>query len=327
MDRRAFVTGTLALLPAPLAGRAQPAGKIHRIGFLSYLGCGASLAPDRAFRQGLRALGYLEGRNLVIECRDAVGGVDRLPALAVDLARLKVDVLVAEGTLSSLAAKRATTTIPIVILAVADPVGSGLVGSLARPGGNVTGVSLFPAIELTQKVLELLKEVVPHVSRVAVFMDQTNPGQLVTYDRMHAGARVLGIQPQRVDVQSVADLKRAFASALNQRAQALLAQPLPVPPPDIRQIADFALTKHLPAVTNWEGFAEQGFLMSYGTKLSDQYRQAGVYIDKILRGTKPADLPVEQPTKTAFVINLKTAKALGLRIPPSVLARADEVIE
>ena len=328
MDRRGFLLTLLAgALAWPLAAEAQQAGKVWRIGFLSYFGCGTSLAPSGAFREALRSLGYVEGRNLVIECRDAVGQVDRLPDLAVDLVNLKVDVLVTEATPPSLAAKRATSTIPIVILSVADPVKSGLIASLARPGTNVTGVSIAPTLEAISKGLELLKEVVPKVSRVVILRDRTNPGQVAFDDAFNATARALGIQLQRVNVRGAADLQGAFTAALDRRAHALVVYPLTVEPADIRRIADFALAKRLPTVTVWEGYAEHGLLMFYGPTVTDQYRRAAPYIDKILRGAKPADLPVELPTTLQMVINLKTAKALGLTIPPSVLARADQVIE
>ena len=325
--RRAFL-GTLAggLLAAPLAAEAQ-AGKVYRIGFLSYLGCGASLDPKGAFRQGLRELGYLEGQNLAIECRDARGRVDRFPDLAGELARLKVDVLVAESTPSTLAAKQATTVIPIVMVGVADPVTSGLVASLARPGGNVTGPMLYPTLEVVVKVLELLKETVPRVSRVAVLRDPTNPSHLLIDDRVVAAGQALGQKPHFIGVRGVVDFQAAFATVRNQRAQALLLYALPLQPAEVRRIADFALTNRLPAVTFWEGHAEQGVLMFYGAGLVDQYRRAAAYVDKILKGAKPTDLPVEQPTKFELVINLKTAKALGLTIPPSLLARADQIIE
>jgi len=328
MDRRTFLAGTGAVfLATPLAAEAQQAAKVYRIGFLSYLGCGASLDAKGAFRQGLRELGYVEGQNLAIECRDARGRVDRFPNLAGELAHLKVDVLVAESTPSTLAAKQATTTIPIVMVGVADPVTSGLIASLARPGGNVTGPMLYPTLEVAVKVLELLKETVPSLSRVAVLRDPTNPSHLLIDDRVVAAGRALGQKPQFIDVRGVVDFQAAFAAVRNQSAQALLLYPLPLQPPEIRRIADFALTNRLLAVTVWEGHVEQGVLMFYGAGNADQYRRAGVYIEKILKGAKPADLPVEQPTKFELVINLKTARALGLTVPPALLARADQVIE
>ena len=310
-----------------LGAETQQPGKVYRIGVLSYFGCGKFLDPDAPFRQTLVSLGYVDGQNTVIECRDAPGQVDRLADLAVDLVGLKVDVLVAEATPASLAAKRATRTIPIVMMTVADPVKSGLIASLARPGSNITGVAGIPTLEVFSKVLELLKEVVPKISRVTILMDRTNPGQVVFDDSADATARALKIRLQRVNVRGTADLDSAFTATLGQRAQALFVYPLPVEPAEIRRIADFALAKRLPAVTSWEGYAEQGLLIFYGTAKTDQYRRAAAYIDKILKGAKPADLPVEQPTTLEMVVNLRTAKALGLAIPPSVLARADRVIE
>jgi len=327
MKRASLVlTLVLSLFAGPLAAEAQQVEKVYRIGFLSYLGCGTSLDPNGSFRKGLRELGYVEGRNLAIECRDTPRRVDRFPELALELVGLKSDVLVAEGTPASGAAKQVTTTIPIVMVGVADPVQSGLVASLARPGGNVTGPSLYPTLEVPLKVLQLLKEVLPGISRIAVLRDPTNPSHLLIDDRVVAAMPGLGMKPQLIGVRAASDLRDAFAAALDQRAQALFVYPLPLAPGQIRQISDFALTKKVPAVTFWEDHVLQGFLMFYGARLSDQYRRAVVYVDKIIKGTKPRDLPVEQPTKFELVINLKAAKALGLTIPPSVLGRADEVI-
>jgi putative ABC transport system substrate-binding protein len=308
------------------AAEAQQQGTVHRIGFLSYFGCAKALAPDGAFRQTLRSLGYIEGQNIVIECRDAPGQVDRLPDLAVDLVNLGVDVLVAEATPATLAAKRATATIPIVMCVIADPVKSGLITSLAHPGSNITGVSGAPTLETFSKALELLKEMVPKMSRVAILTDRTNPGQVVIDDSADATARALGIQLQRVNVRGAADVQGALRAALDQRAQALFVYPLPVEAAEIRRVADFALAKRWPTVTLFKGYAELGLLLSYGTGITDQYRRAAAYVDKILKGAKPADLPVEQPTQFELVVNLKTAKALGLTIPESILLRSDEVI-
>ncbi len=328
MQRREFITlvgGAAALLP--LAARGQQAGKVYRIGFLSYRGCGASLDPNGAFRRGLREVGYIEGRNLVLECRDAPGRVEHFPDLALELVRLKIDVLVTDGTPAGLAAKQVTRTIPIVMVGVADPVLSGLVASLARPGGNVTGPSLYPTLEVATKALQLTKEVVPGVSRIALLRDPTNPSHLLLDDRIVAAARALGLKPQLVDVRGAVDFQDAFAAILEQLAQALFVYPLPLAPVQIGQIVEFALNNKLPGSTFWEGYVEQGFLMFYGTRLSEQHRRAVGYVDKVLKGAEPASLPVEQPTKFDLVINLKTAKMLGLTIPPTVLAQADEVIE
>jgi len=311
-----------------LAGtvEAHQPGKVHRVGFLSYFGCAKALAADGEFRETLRSLGYVEGQNIIIECRDAPGRVDRLPDLAVDLVNLGVDALVAEATPGTLAAKRATSTIPIVMFFVADPVKSGLVASLAHPGSNVTGVSGIPALETLSKVLELLKEVVPKVSRVAILTDRTNPGQVVIDDSADATARALRVQLLRINVRGAADLQGAFKAVLDQRAQALFVYPLPVESAEIRRVADFALAKRLPVVTLLPEYAQLGFLISYGVGGADQYRRAAAYLDKILKGAKPADLPVEQPISLHMVINLRTAKTLGITIPESILLRADEVM-
>ena len=328
MRRREFITFLGGAVVAwPLSARGQQAGKVYRIGFLSYLGCGASLDPNGAFRRGLREIGYVEGGNLVLECRDAPGRVEHFPDLALELVRLKIDVLVAEGTPASQAAKQVTTTIPIVMVGVADPVLSGLVASLARPGGNITGPSLYPTLEVATKALQLSKEIVPRVSRIALLRDPTNPSHLLLDDRILAAARALELKPQLIDVRGAADFQGAFAAILEQRAQALFVYPLPLAPAQIGQIVEFALNNKLPGMTFWEGYTEQGFLMFYGARNSDQYRRAVGYVDKILKGAEPASLPVEQPTKFELVINVKTAKALGFEIPSSMLARADEVIE
>jgi ABC-type uncharacterized transport system substrate-binding protein len=282
------LAASLAL--TPLATGAQP-GKVtvYRIGLLSYRGCPASIGP---FRKGLGELGYVEGRNLAIECRDAPGRVDRFPDLARQLVSINIDVLVAEGTPASLAAKRATTAIPIVMVGVLDPEGSGLIARLARPGGNVTGPSLFPTLELASKVLQLTKEVVPHISRIAVLRDATNPVHLRLDDSMVAAARGLGIKPQFINIRAATDLHIAFTEIVDQRVQGLLVYPVPLAPTDSQAIAEFALAKKLPGVTFWEGYVEHGFLLFYGTRLAEEYRRAGVYIDKILKGAKPGDLPV-----------------------------------
>lgn len=302
-------------------------GKVYRVGFLSYRGCGASLDANGPFRRGLRQAGYVEGGNLSLECRDAPGRVEQFPDLAVDLVRLKIDVLVAEGTPATLAAKQVTRTIPIVMVGVADPVLSGLVSSLARPGGNVTGPSLYPTLEVATKTLQLYKEIVPGVSRIGLLRDPNNPSHLLLDERIVAAARELGFQPQLVDVRGTVDFQDAFAAIVEQRAQALLVYPLPLAPVQISQVVEFALNNRLPGLTLWEGYAEQGFLMFYGARLSEQYGRAAGYVDKVLRGADPASLPVEQPTKFDLIINLKTATMLGLTIPPTVLAQADEVIE
>ena len=319
------LTLVLVLLSVPLVADAQQAGRVYRIGFLRYLGC-AEPAFFTDLRQGLRELGYTEGHNLVIECRAATGKAEKIPDHAAELVRLKVDVIVAEGTISALAAKQATRTVPIVMVNIGDPVASGLVSSLGRPGGNVTGSTMLGP-EIVRKTLQLLKDAAPAISRVTVLIDPTNPGQTLPDQQMAAAAEVLGVRPQRVDIQTSADLDNAFAAVLQQRAQALLVYPLPLTPAEFQRITEFAIRNRLPTATWHTPFGRAGVTMFYGTNVAEQYRRAAVYVDKILKGAKPADLPVEQPTKLELVTNMKTAKALGLTIPPSVLARADQIIE
>jgi putative ABC transport system substrate-binding protein len=326
MDRRELLMGSLSLLAAPLAAEAQQTGKVYRIGYLSYRGCPIRPEILGPFRQGLREFGYVEGQNITIECRGAAGAADRFAGLAAELVRLEVDILVAEGTALALAAKHATNTIPIVMIRVGDPVGSGLVISLGRPRGNVTGLSALS--DTVPKALEVLKEAAPSVSRVAVWMDPTNPGQTLTDKQVDVAAKILSITLTRVDVRAPANLDAAFAAVLSRREEALLVYPLPIARRDIRRIAQFAVKHRLltMAVARPENVRE-GMLMSYGPNEADSYHRAGAFIDKILKGAKPADLPVEQPTKVELVINLKTAQSIGLTIPQPVLVRADEVIQ
>jgi putative ABC transport system substrate-binding protein len=329
ITRRVFV-GTLAggLLAAPLAAEAQQAAKIARIGYLT-LNLAAAPHVREAFLQGLRDLGYVEGRNVVIEYRDAEGKVERLPALAAELVALKVDVILAGGTPQALAAKQATRTIPIVFASSPDPVGSGLVTSLARPGGNVTGLS-FLAPELVGKRLEQLKQALPGVSRVAVLWQPGGQGERTEKDMLkeaEVAARALGVRPQFVEARGPADIDRAFSDMTRARAGALTVLSTPMFVSERRRLVDLAAKNRLPTVFSFREYVDAGGLMSYGPNLADLFRRAATYVDKILKGAKPADLPVEQPTKFDLVINLKTAKALGLTIPPSLLGRADEVIQ
>ena len=293
MDRRRFLLTSLAgALGAPLTAEAQQRGKVYRIGFMSYLGSRAFVDPSGAFRKGLRELGYVEGQNLAIECRDAIGHVDRFPDLARELVGLNLDVLVTEGTPASLAAKGATTTIPVVMFGVLDPEESGLVANLARPGADVTGPSMLSTLEFASKVLQLTNNVVPHVSRIAVLRDSPNPVHRRVDNSVAAAARGLGMKPQFVSVRGAADLHAAFAAVVDYGAQALLVYPVPLTAGQIRSIVEFAHIKRLPRVTFWEGYVEQGFLLFYGTRLSEEYRRAGLYVDKILKGAKPGDLPI-----------------------------------
>jgi putative tryptophan/tyrosine transport system substrate-binding protein len=329
MDRRRFLlTSVAGALAAPRAAAVQESEKVHRLGFLAYQPCRIVLDRNGPFIQGLHQLGYFEGRNLVIECRDAIGRFDRLPDLAVELVRLNPDILVTEGTPQSVAGKRATTKIPIIMVGVGDPVGNELVASLARPGGNVTGSSMFPAVDVVVKGLELLKQVVPRVSRVAVLWDPTNLALVSVDKQLDEATRPLQIRLQRVSVRAVGDVERAFGAVLDHRAQALLVHPLPVGPAGLERVFEFGLTNGLPAVTWSELYAAMpGVLLSYGPHFPEVYRRAAALVDKILKGANPAETPVEQPSRFTLVINAKTAKALGLTIPPSLLLRADQVIE
>jgi putative ABC transport system substrate-binding protein len=327
MDRRTFLAGTGAvLLAAPLAAEAQQAAKVARIG---YLATNPTPHLQEAFRQGLRDLGYVEGRNLVIEYRDAEGKSEQLPARAAELVALKVDVIVAAGTPAALAAKQATRTLPTVFAAVADPVTSGLVTSLARPGGNVTGLSVL-APELVGKCLEQLKQAVPGVSRVAVLWQPGGVGERTERDMLkeaEVAARALGVRLQVVEARGPEDFDRAFSEMTRARAGALTVLTSSMLFGERRRLVDLAAKNRLPAVYPWREGVDAGGLMAYGPDLADLLRRAATYVDKILKGAKPADLPVLQPTKFELVINLKTAKALGLTIPPSLLQRADEIIQ
>ena len=318
----------LLLLSASLGTAAQPPEKVPRVG---YLNPGSSSDPVRqrrleALRQGLRELGYVEGRNIALEPRWAEGKYDRYPALAADLVRSKVDVIVAWSGQATKAAQEATRTIPIVMSLVNDPVGSGLVASLARPGGNVTGTTVM-APDVVGKRLELLKEVVPKVSRVAVLQHPDNPASAPMLREVEARARALGVRLQILGVRNPAEIDSAFAAMTRERAGALLTLSDAIFDNQQRQILELAAKRRLPAIAGNRQYAEAGGLAAYGADFLDLERRAATYIDKILKGAKPAELPVEQPTKFELVINLKTAKALGLTIPPSVLGRADQIIQ
>ena len=328
MDRRDTVLALLALGAAPLAAEAQQATKVARIGCLA-TNPAISTRLREAFVQGLRDLGYIEGRNLVIEYRDADGKAERLPALAAELVALKVDVIVASGTLAALAARRATKTLPIVFSPAGDPVGSGLVTSLARPGGNVTGLSSLGP-ELVGKRLELLKQAVPGVDRVAVLFLPGALGERTDKDMLtgaDVASRALGVRLQFVEARGPDEFARAFSDMSSARAGALTVLPSNRFLREHRRLVDLAAENRLPAVYTSREFVDAGGLMSYGANSADLHRRAATYVDKILKGAKPGDLPVEQPTKFELVINLKTAKALGLTIPQSVLAHADEVLQ
>ena len=330
MERRTFLsTLTGGLLAAPLAAEAQQAAKVARIGYLSP-NLAASPHLRDAFLQGLHDLGYVEGRNVVIEYRDAEGKLERLPALAAELVALKVDVILAEGgTLGPRVAKQATRTIPIVFAGAGDPVGSGLVTSLARPGGNVTGLSSLNP-ELIGKRLELLKQAVPGVDRVAVLRQPVALGERTAKDMLKAAdvaARALGVQPQFIEARGPDEFAKAFSDMTSARAGALTLLPSAMFLREHRRLVDLAAKHRLPAVYTVKEYVDAGGLMAYGPNLADMVRRAATYVDRILKGAKPGDLPVEQPTKFELVINLKTARTLGLTIPPSVLSRADQMIE
>ena len=318
------LSAMLLALCLPAEAQQQPK-KIYRIG---YLWPTRPTSPDLgtdAFRQGLRELGYIEGRNIVIEFRFADGKVDRLPALAAELVQLKVDIFVAVGGPSVQAAKKATETIPIVMTNSGDPVDQGFVASLARPGGNITGLSSLTT-DLAGKRLELLKETIPTLARVAVLWHPDSIGSTLAWKESQLAARQLGLKLQSLEVRGRADLDGVFRAATKERSQAIVALRSPVIAIERKLIADLAIRNRLPTLYDDRAYVEAGGFMSYGTNQTELYRRAAVYVDKILKGTNPADLPVEQPMKFEFIINLKTAKQIGLTIPPNVLARADRVI-
>ena len=327
ISRRAFL-GTLAvfLLAAPLAAEAQAPAKVPRIGFLSARPPTDNPYFIESFWQGLRELGYVEGQNIAIEYRFAEGRPERLPALAAELVRLKVDVIVTGGPPAPEAAKQATGTIPIVFAVGGDPVAVGLIASLARPGGNITGLASISG-ELVGKQLELLKEVAPKITRVAVLQNPSNDSHPHMLRQAEGAARALGVQLHNVQARTSPEIDAAFAAMRSQRAGGVLVLRDPLFLTQRTQIAALAAKDRLPAVYGFKEEAEAGGLMAYGASVPLMYRRAATYVDKILKGAKPADLPVEQPTKFELVISLKTAKALGLTIPPSLLQRADEVIQ
>jgi putative ABC transport system substrate-binding protein len=327
--RKGFFAFTLSIMLFALcvSSHAQQPKKVARIGFLAPATRTGYQHYTDALLQGLRELGYVEGQNVVIEYRWADGYFERLPELAAELVRLKVDVIVAAVTQASLAAKKATGTIPIVMVAVANPVDSGLIASLARPGVNITGTSAMTD-ELVGKQLELLNETFPKVSRVAAMWNPANPVfQKLQLRAVEATARELNVGLQKVEARNAVEIERAFAAIAKEgtRALVLLSDPLFIT--HRKQIADLALKYRLPAATGVKEYAEAGLLMSYGVSFTDLYRRSATYVDKILKGAKPADLPVERPTKFELVINLKTANKIGLTIPQSVLFRADRVIK
>ncbi len=327
MERRAFVlTVGIGLLAAPLSLAAQQPQRVPRVGYLFSFTPAEGRHLWEACRQGLRELGYVEGQNIVLEPRWADGRHERLPELAADLVRLKVDVLVSAATPASQAAKAATSSIPIVIVAVGEPVKTGLVASLARPGGNVTGLSLLTT-ELSGKRLELLADIVRNIPRVAALMNPDNPITAVFLAETRDAARRLGVQLQPLQARNPGEIEQAFNTATMERAGALIVFDDPVIWSYRAQIVAHAAKRRLPVMYGFRDFVDEGGLMSYGPDRVNHYRRTAIYVDKILRGARPADLPVEQPTKFELIVNVTTAKALGLTIPPSLLLRVDQVIE
>jgi putative ABC transport system substrate-binding protein len=305
--------------------QAQQPTKIPRIGFLAASSVSANATRAEAFRRGLRELGYVEGKNIVTEYRYADGKFDRLAALAAELVRLKVDIIVSAGPTATRPAKEATNTIPIVMGFDDDPVANGFVASLARPGGNITGLSTL-APEISGKQLELLKEIIPRLSRVAVFGNSTRPGTALSLKEMELAARAFGVKLQYLDVLDIKDIETAFQAASKGRADAIIVLGNPVINSQRTQVADLAVKHRLPAMYAQPEFMDAGGLVYYGASFSDIFRRAATYVDKILKGRPPTELPVEQPMKFEFIISLKAAKQIGLTIPPNVLVRADKVI-
>jgi putative ABC transport system substrate-binding protein len=326
MKRREFIWALGgAAVARPLAARAQQP-KVWRIGVLETISQSMNAANFEAFRRGLRELGYIEGQNLIIDYRSADGRAERFPGLAADFVRLQVDVIVTRGTPAGLAAKNATTTIPIVMAAMSDPVGVGAVDGLARPGGNITGLAAFSS-ELEPKRVELLKEMVPGLTRVAVLFNMSNPVFLSRWEMMKTATQSLHIKAQLLDVRRPEDLGSAFEAAARQRADALVCGTDAFIQANRHLIVELAAKSRLPSIYGYADFADTGGLMSYSVNYPDLYFRAAGLVAKILNGTRPGDLPVEQPTKFKLVINLKTAKALGLDVPDRLLTLADEVIE
>ncbi len=326
MILRAALTVVLALglLAAPRAVRAQQAGKVYRIGILETIPAARNAANLDALRKGLRDLGYVEGRNLVIEYRSADGRAERFPDLASELVRLKVDLIVTRGTPAARAAKKATGTIPVVMATMGDP--HALVASFAHPGGNITGVTTF-STELTGKRIELLKELIPRLSRVALLHNMGNPAAPPEWEETKTAARFLGLKAELLDVRNEGDLGRAFELAVRRRVDALVIGADGLTQMHQRTIVDFVARNRLPSACPAREFVEAGGLIAYAVNYPDIYFRFASFIDKIFKGAKPADLPVEQPTRFELVINLKTAKALGLTISQSLLLRADEIIQ
>lgn len=328
IDRRGFISALAGgLLAAPFVVDGQQAGAAHRIGVLEVLEAGSNVANLNAFRQGLRELGYVEGQNLVIEYRSADGRAERFPDLAIELVQLKPEVIVTNGDSAASAARRATQTTPIVMASSLDPVGAGVVASLARPAGNVTGFHFWAPPKLGGQRLQILKELVPSLSRVAVLWNSGNVYSHLVLKETGVVASASGVQLQRLDVNRSWDLERAFEAAMMGQVDALISVDDYLTVTDRVRIVDFAAMSRLPAIYGLREFVDAGGLIAYGTDRRDLFHRSATYVHRILRGTRPADLPVEPPTKFELVINMRTARALGFTIPQSVLARADEIIE
>jgi putative ABC transport system substrate-binding protein len=319
-----LISGALLMVLSPPVG-AQQQAKVPRVGYFTVRSKVIAPARDEAFQQALRELGYIEGKNIVIESRFADGKVDRLPALAAELVRLNPDVIVSAGPTNTQVLKEATNTIPIVMAQDSDPIGNGFVTSLARPGGNITGLSThYP--EISGKQLELVKEAIPRVVRIAILGTHTEPGARQALKEMEPAAAQFKVQLQFVEVTRSDDVPNAFRTLLKKRAEAILLLATPILNSQRKKVLELAANNRLPAIYYSAEWVDEGGLMSYGVSFTDLYRRAATYVDKILKGAKPAELPVEQPTKFELVINLKAAKQIGLTIPPNVLARADRVI-
>jgi putative ABC transport system substrate-binding protein len=326
MTKKILVWLLIIFFVANVCGaQAQQPVKIPRIGYLAAVSLSANSARTEAFRQGLRELGYVEGKNILIEWRSAEGKADRLPGLAAELVRLKVNVIVTGGTIVTRAAKETTNTIPIVMTQDSDPVLNGIVASLARPGGNITGLSTL-APELSGKRLELLKETVPKLSRVAVFGTSSNADNAYLLREVDLAAKAFGLQLQYLDVRDPKDIEPAFRAASKERADGVLVLTGTALLSRRTQVVELAVKSRLPVMYHRSDFVEDGGLMFYGVNLTDLNRRAATFVDKILKGRTPADLPVEQPMRFEFVINLQAAKKIGLTIPPNVLVRATKVI-
>lgn len=323
----ALVLTAVLILLAPHLGDAQPLSKVYRVGHLSTAGRTTDGAPPRPLREGLRELGYIEGQNLVYEARFAEGKVDRLPALAAELLALKVDIIVAQGRPAVVAAKQATSTVPIVIApASSDAVATGLIASLPRPGGNVTGLT-DELDQLSAKRMEFLRETLPRATRVAVLWNATDPGMNLRYRAIEKAARTLNIEVESLALQSPDDFEPAFVTMARRRPDALFLVTDALTNMNQKRVIEFSATQRIPAMYESSAVVRQGGLISYGPIPEEMFRRAAAYIDRILKGAKPGDLPAEQPTRYLLTLNLKTAKSLGLTIPPAVLLRADQVVD